>query len=238
MADLKYERIYDLSQPIYGGMPVHPSIAASGLATRLQLNHVPMHLPRRPGVEPGWPIWHSVELSSHTGTHIDSQQHVNAHGKSLEEIELDRFMGKGVVLDMRYLFDRPSTAITVDDFLKAQPQVEEGDIVIVDTGWHKKWGHRAYLEEHPGMDGDSIKEFLVEKKVKMLGIDTICPEVGSEHNHWPHPLHRVCLVENDIPLLETLGGQIDEVAGKRCYIIALPIRLQADAGPARAIALI
>ena len=78
---------------------------------------------------------------------------------------------------------------------------------------------------------------MLEKKIKMIGMDTICVEPGSEQDHWDHPLHRVCLIENEILLIENLGGQIDEVTGKRCYIMALPIKLKADSGPARVIAL-
>jgi len=77
----------------------------------------------------------------------------------------------------------------------------------------------------------------LKKKVKMLGADTMCVEPGSEQAHWPHTLHRICLIENEILLIENLGGDIDGVTGKRCYIIALPIKLMADAGIARVIAL-
>jgi kynurenine formamidase len=42
---------------------------------------------------------------------------------------------------------------------------------------------------------------------------------------------------NEILLIENLGGQIDEVTGRRCYVMALPILLKADSGPARVIAL-
>jgi len=38
-------------------------------------------------------------------------------------------------------------------------------------------------------------------------------------------------------LIENLGEDIDEVSGKRCYLIALPVELMADAGIARVVAL-
>ena len=53
----------------------------------------------------------------------------------------------------------------------------------------------------------------------------------------PHPLHRVCLIENEIPLIENLGGDIDDVTGKRCYVMAFPVKLMADASIARVVAL-
>jgi len=124
------------------------------------------------------------------------------------------------------------------DGLSSQIYIEEGDIVIINTGSHKTYGTEAYVTEHPGLDGESVGPYLVKKKVKMLGTDTVCPEPGAELSHWSHPLHRICLIENEIPLIEHLGGDIDEVSGNRCYIIALPLKLMADSGNARVIALL
>jgi kynurenine formamidase len=144
-------------------------------------------------------------------------------------------MGPGVVLDFRHANDR--APITGEDLEKAQPRIEEGDILIINTGRHKRFGTMEYGTLHPGLDGVAVETFLLEKKIKMIGMDTICVEPGSEQDHWDHPLHRVCLIENEILLIENLGGEIDEVTGKRCYIMALPVRLKADSGPARVIAL-
>jgi hypothetical protein len=33
-----------------------------------------------------------------------------------------------------------------------------------------------------------------------------------------------------------VGGQIDEVTGKRCYVMAFPVLLKADSGPCRVVA--
>jgi kynurenine formamidase len=83
-----------------------------------------------------------------------------------------------------------------------------------------------------------VEAFFLEKKIKMVGMDTMCVEVCDERSHWPHPLHRICLIENEIPLIENLGGDIDQVSGKRCFIMAFPVKLMADAGIARVVALL
>jgi kynurenine formamidase len=240
MTEVKFEKIYDLSVLVYEDMPLHPSIAAKGVFTKI-IRHVstasrvlPTGGPGR-GTEPGWPIWHELSLSTHTGTHIDGPWHFNKYGRRIDEIPIDTYIGKGVVLDFRHL--EGPVPIKAEDLEKARPEIEEGDIVIVNTGWHKKWGAPEYNTQHAGFDGESVGPYVVGKKVKMLGMDTMCVEPGSEESHWPHPLHRICLIENEIPLIENLGGQIDEVTGKRCFIIALPVKLMADSGIARVIAL-
>jgi len=111
-----------------------------------------------------------------------------------------------------------------------------GDIII-NTGCRSRFGGKEYRTLHTGVDGEAVKEFLVRKHIKMTGMDTICVEPGSEQDHWDHPPHRVCLIESGILLIEDLGGEIDQVTGRRCYIVALPTRLKADSGPARVVAL-
>lgn len=238
MTEIKYEKVYDLSVLVYSDMPLHPAIEGAGVHARVLTHGFPVHLPPmggpKGGPEFGWPIFHDLELTTHTGTHVDAPWHFNKRGRRIDELPIDAFMGKGVVLDFRHL-DGP-VPIKAEDLEKAKPEIEDGDIIIINTGWHKKWGTPEYNTQHAGFDGESVKPYLLKKKVKMLGSDAMCVEPGSEESHWQHSLHRVCLIENEIPLIENLGGDIDEVTGKRCYIIALPIKLMADAGIARVIA--
>ena len=61
--------------------------------------------------------------------------------------------------------------ITAEDLEKATPEIREGDIVIVNTGWHRYWGDsRKYFVESPGTY-DEAGAWLAEKKVKGFGID-------------------------------------------------------------------
>ena len=225
---------------LYSGMQMHPAEDAVGARSRVLTQGFPLHLPRmqgpKGGPEPGWPIFHNLELTSHTGTHIDAPWHFNKQGKRMDQLPIDLFMGKGVVLDFRRLEDCAS--IKAEDLERAKPEIESGDILIINTGRHKQYGAPEYATKHPGLDGDSVEPFLVKKKIKMIGMDTICVEPGAEFDHWPHALHRVCLIQNEIPLIENLGGEIDEVTGKRCWIMAFPLKLVADASIARVVALL
>ncbi|MBW2341755.1 MAG: cyclase family protein [Deltaproteobacteria bacterium] len=234
MTEIKFGKVYDLSMLTYTNMVMHPANAKIGERARLTLINSPRHVPQRPNQAIEWPVIFHIEMPSHTGTHIDSPLHVKKNGKSIDELPIEKFMGEGVVLDMRH--KGPSEAITPKDLENSKPEIHEGDIVIINTGWHEKWSDTAeYLEEHPGLNEDS-GYYLLEKKVKMIGTDTMCPEVGSEESHWQHPLHRLCLIENEVPLLEILGGEINEVTGKRCYIVAVPIKMTTDAAPTRVLA--
>ena len=239
MGYIQFERIYDLSVLTHTGMQMHPAEEAAGAQTLVERHDSPEDMPPMGGGSggpaPGWPIYHDVQITTHTGTHVDGTWHFNKQGKRIDQLPLEAFMGTGVVLDFRHLGD--CAAITGEDLEKAEPRIEEGDILIINTGRHTQFGTKEYGTLHPGLDGNAVERFLVERKIKMIGMDTICVEPGSEQDHWDHPLHRVCLIENEIPLMENLGGEIDEITGKRCFVMALPIRLKADSGPARVVAL-
>jgi kynurenine formamidase len=235
MTKIEFEKVYDLTMLTYTNMVMHPASTKIGERVRLTLINKPRHLPQRPKQAIDWPVSFHIEMPSHTGTHVDAPLHVKKNGKSIDELPIEKFMGEGVVLDMRH--KGPSEAITPEDIENSNPKIQESDIVILNTGWHEKWGNTAeYLDEHPGLNEDSAYYLVEGKKVKMIGTDTICPEPSSEESHWQHPLHRVCLIEHEIPLLEILGGEINKVTGKRCYIIALPIKMTTDAAPTRVLA--
>jgi arylformamidase len=238
MPTIQFERVYDLSVMTYTDMQMHPAEEAAGARTIVERHDMPDGMPAMcgggRGPAPGWPIYHDVQITTHTGTHVDGTWHFNKNGRPIYDFPLGAFMGPGVVLDFRHLPD--SYHITGEDLEKAEPSIEEGDILIINTGRHTQFGSKEYGTLHPGLDGEAVEEFLLRKKIKMVGMDTICVEPGSEQDHWDHPLHRICLIENEILLIENVGGQIDEVTGKRCYVMAFPVLLKADSGPCRVVA--
>ena len=62
--------------------------------------------------------------------------------------------------------------ITADDLEKASPQIREGDIVVLNTGWHKYYGdNQTYYGYSPGFYKEA-GEWFAAKKVKMVCTDT------------------------------------------------------------------
>ena len=204
MNEINFQKVYDLSVLVYNDMQLHPAIEGAGVHSRVLMHGFPVHLPSmgsaKGGPEFGWPIFHDLELTTHTGTHVDSTWHFNKHGKRIDEFPIDKFMGKGVVLDFRHLED--CAPIKAEHLEKTEPVIEDGDILIINTGRHTQYSTPEYNSTHPGLDGESVEKFLLEKNIKMIGMDTMCVEACDEHSHWTHPLHRICLIENEILLIE------------------------------------
>ena len=55
----------------------------------------------------------------------------------MDEVPLPHFFGTGVVVSIP---KEEWGVITADDLEKATPKIQPGDIVIVNTGWHKYYG--------------------------------------------------------------------------------------------------
>ena len=144
--------------------------------------------------------------------------------------------------------------ITASDLQKTKPGVQEGDIVVICTGWHKKYSDGLeYYGEAPGLSKDAA-EWLVSRKPKMVAIDTphvdhplatsMGPHRGGpqmkrlageykaatgkdpkvEHGEW-NVAHKI-LLGAGIPTIEQVGGDVDEIKGKRATLAAVPWKFE------------
>ena len=154
--------------------------------------------------------------------------------------------------------------ITDEVFAKANPKIEEGDFVVINTGWHHWWWKKAYVyhNHYPGLV-PSGAEWLVKKKVKAVAgtwatsdhccayaplqknLPSVYVEYKKETGKDPDkefPDYEPCLtmlLKSGISCIQNAGGEIDQVTGKRCTFAAFPFRLeQADAGMVRLVAIV
>lgn len=166
---------------------------------------------------------HSVAFGIHSsGTHIDAPLHMVADGKSLDQIPPERFIGRGRLIKV-------DSAFSIEAVKNAE--IEEGDIVLFYTGMAAVYGQddKYYGEDRPEITKE-IANYLVEKKIKMIGLDMCSPDKE------PFPIHRI-LLENDILIIENMTN-LDKLEGKEFTIYALPMKLNLDGAPARVIATI
>ena len=179
-------------------------------------------------------------------------------------IPLEKYFGTGVIVDIP---KGKWGKILPEDLEKARPAIEKGDIVIVRTGWHHYWGDSTkYFCHSPGLYREA-GEWFVEKGVKAVGVDQqaldhplataigphgpgpLRPDVCAEYKketgrevkedfpEW-EPCHRL-LLGNGIMGWENVGGDIDQVVGKRVTIAGFPIRwVKGDGSIVRLVAIV
>jgi kynurenine formamidase len=156
----------------------------------------------------------------HTGTHIDAPMHLTDSRKYINEYGLDIFCGTAKVLDAT-----GEPVISIRD--SYNDLIQENDIVLFCTGHDEKYGTGGYFTDHPSLDMNVV-EFLVEKKVRLIGLDMPSPD------HHPYPVHKK-LLENDIFLIENLRN-LKKLRDKSIRLYAFPLNIRADASIVRVVA--
>jgi arylformamidase len=210
-------KYFDLSNPVWEKMPYYPA-------------SFPAQVEQVSSIEQGGFNVHKVTMATHHGTHVDAPRHLSNQGTPLEELDLNRFMGEGVVLD--FSDKEIGSGIGARDLEKLSGLVKPGDIVILFTGCSEHLGEAWITAKYTYLD-KSGAEWLLAKKVKSVGIDFFSIDQYGDRTNPAHNL----LLGNGVPLIEEISSVARQLAGKRIYLICLPIRMKAgDGAPARAIA--
>lgn len=173
-----------------------------------------------------------LETVVHVGTHVDAPNHFFADGPGMDEIPLDRMTGQGIVLAM----DLPEFGeIRADDLEIASPGISEGDILAICMGWERFWGSETW-NRHPSF-GQDAAEWLVDKKIRLLAIDTATPDLAFDRRglDFDFPIH-CTLLKHGVLIAEqvaNLGG----LAGSEVEFVFCPIPIAGcDGAPARVLA--
>lgn len=103
-----------------------------------------------------------VGLGSHTGTHVDAPYHFILEGTTIENIDLTKFIGEGIVIDA--LNKNPKEAITLADIEPYEQEFQQNKIVLFHTGWSKYLGQELYFE-HPFVN-IQVLHYLLEKGIR------------------------------------------------------------------------
>lgn len=163
---------------------------------------------------------HYISIGTHVGTHVDAPIHMLANTKTLDQTPIEQFVGSGLYIQV------DNKAFTLETVKRSG--IQEGDIVLFHTGMSDKYQEPVYFEDYPAMT-EEIAKYLVDTKVKMVGVDTC-----SVDNKDSFPIHKILLGGN-VLIIENLTN-LEQLADKDFTVYALPIKLQIDGAPARVIA--
>lgn len=165
-----------------------------------------------------------IEAGMHTGTHIDAPRHFLQRNQYICDFPLDRFIGNGCLLDVR-----GQKIVELKE--EYQQRIKKGDIVLLYTGISEQFGQDSYYKELDKQPKVALElaQFLVEREIKMLGMDMATPDL------YPFEVHKT-LMERDVFIMENLAN-LDKLVGiDRFEVIALPLKIKAEGSMVRAIA--
>jgi arylformamidase len=158
-----------------------------------------------------------ITLGSHTGTHVDAQWHFLLEGDTIDREPLCKFIGEATIIDAS-----GKKSIAAEDF--SGYDIRTNDIILIYTGTSDRLTDFTYLEV-------SAAEWMVEHKVKCVGVDTASVE---KYGIKDAPVHKLLLAKK-IGIIENLAN-FEQFAGSRMFFVCLPLPLKGlDGSPARAI---
>lgn len=195
----------DLTHMIDEGMPVYPGTEEPVLDRTYNIEDYGFRETR-------------LKMFSHTGTHIDAPSHMLKDGKMLESYDVNYFIGKAYILDIR------SHVPCLEEIKSLSSKLEDVNYVIIRTGWSEKWGSNDYYNDFPILDVSSTKA-LLDLGIRGFGIDAISVDkVGSEdfENHMEIFNRQGIIIEN----LKNL----DKIESEFFELIAMPLKLKNSDG--------
>jgi kynurenine formamidase len=263
-AQLRQARVYDLEQPRFAGMPIHPS-HRPGYFYALHRRHRDTYKPQQHG--PRSSASGVLTMMEHSGTHIDALCHqardLILHGQvASSDVEtlagftqlgietVPPLLGPGVLLDVagwKAEQRLPAKyAITADDLAGCaatqKVEVKSGDVLLVRTGFGAIWGDEpAYLEAAGVAKSGTL--WAAERGVIAVGADNMAwdvPDVRDPETGATLFAHLYLLPQMGIYILENVN--LEELARDRAWTFAfvgIPLKLVGATGsPLRPLAIV
>ncbi len=162
-------------------------------------------------------------MSAHAGTHIDAPSHFISDGKTLDLMPLEIFIGECLVCE--YIGDNE---IDINYIEKINLNGIER-ILFKTKNSHNR--NKKKFDENFISLSDKTALYLIEKKIKLIGIDYL--SIEKFHAEKGNPVH-MNLLSNNIAILENIN--LADINPGIYELICLPIFFKGiEAAPARAV---
>lgn len=170
-----------------------------------------------------------IFMSTHTGTHMDAPSHFINGISSIDQISIDRFISRSILVKITKASDE---LITAGEIEASDVKILEGDSVVFSTSWESEVDKEYYFSHSPGLSEDAA-EYLINKKVNAVCIDSPSIDRGSDNNF---PVHKL-LLNKEILIVENLCN-LAKIGSQNFTLIMIPLKLSGASGsPIRAIAI-
>jgi len=207
--------VIDLSHLVTNGMPVFPGTA-------------PIVLKPVAGIDFEGINELLLQMTTHTGTHIDCPRHI-INGGFDTTVSVGKFFGKGLLIDC--LKEKGEISLRV--FQAHEEEIRKVDFLLLYTGWDKNWDKPDYFGNFPVPAVDAA-DYLSGFELKGIGIDA--PGFDPV-NSTSLPVHNR-LLSHGIILIENLTN-LKSLPRNEFMFSCLPLKIEnGDGCPVRAVGII
>ena len=218
-------KLIDLTLPLFSGAPIWSPEPKTVITDYFTLG-------RAYGAEEGMNM-KVLYMSGHAGTHCDAPVHLRSGRPSLDEVPLERYVGRASVVHLPDKgFDDPWIAIA--DLEHLSDKLSEGSRLLVHTGWDRFWetDNQTYFDQQkaPKLHLETLA-WLRDRKVGLIGVDM--PSVNALLEQ-----HATVFDAEMPPTIVELLTNLDQL-GDEVELICLPLKIRdGDGSPVRAVALV
>ena len=259
-------KVYDLGVDYFVGMPGLADLGMGDPPYHLWMTHTPNGVKVEKLTPAGAPqdtalYDDAVLMSTHSGTHLDSLNHLGYGDKIFNGFEASRYLGnkgwtkagadkippiitRGILIDVageKGVTMLPDAyEITSEDLQRALTKqgttLQQGDAVLIRTGRMTVWPDaKKFVPNEPGITRQSAA-WLIDHGAVLLGADNMGVE---KFPMGPESVHTYVFAERGVCLLELVW--LEDLAKDKVYefaFIAAPIKLRGATGsPTRPLAL-
>jgi arylformamidase len=204
--------IYDITLPISPSLPVWPG-------------DPPVSLPRVAKMEEG-EICNltRLEISAHTGTHVDAPFHFLPEGSTVESLDLQVLIGPALVVHL------PDVSLITAADLEDAAIPQGTRRLLLKTRNSEQWAQNptAFNPNYVAIAPDAA-EWLVARGIRLVGVDYLSVAPFEE----VEPTHKILLAA-EVIIVE--GLNLAAVPPGAYTLYCLPLKIPAaDGAPARAV---
>jgi kynurenine formamidase len=183
-----------------------------------------------------------IVLGSGIGTHMDAPSHFFMDKHGVDRIPLSQCCGPACVIDLSHGVqlnaDYCVSKNDIEDWENIHGRIPVESIVLIRTGWDKNWDTPLFCEvdeqgsaHFPGVRADGA-QYLLDSKVKLVGIDTMGIDAGVTAEMDAHKI----LLGNNIVVVENLAN-LGVLPATGCTVSLLPMKIKdAPESPVRGLA--
>jgi kynurenine formamidase len=170
-----------------------------------------------------------IEWSNNTGTHLVGQRAFHSGERAIADIPLTDLCGQGVIVDISDAVSDYS--LYTPEMITERAEVKEGDILIINTGYHKYAYDQpdvpnpdcqggienkefGYYLRHPGPSPEFF-QWALDMKLKLIAVDCGCAEHPMNTNL--RYMHASEFEKAEAKLKESHGKEWDELFPQEWY---------------------
>lgn len=215
MIDFSTVRVVDLTDPLRTGMPVYPG------DPEVQINQVLT-------IEQDGESVFEFQLSSQSGTHLQSGYYFLQDGQTLDQVNPVSFFGWAKIIDV------PLHLMSLKDIEHAPLDLQDVDFVVLRSGYGdklKKITRNDVESPHRPRMGMDVAKWLANAGIKLIGIDSFGLDPYSDFRVNKY------LCQAGVLILEGLVN-LFSLLKSRVFLIVMPLLvLGTEGAPCRVLAL-